>query len=145
MFLIIKYNRFNRLLTFKELLLNLIVGKGIFGIGVLWFHFNLIILSLLFFFFSFILKSYFLILFQIIALITLIIQYSEINYQFFNGYTINISMSIGNLVETLTIAIFAFSLSHNNIFKFFLKNREKYLLFSFLPIDRISMMNNEFI
>ena len=141
MFLIIKYNRFNRLLTFKELLLNLIVGKGIFGIGVLWFHFNLIILSLLFFIFSFILKSYFLILFQIIALITLIIQYSEINYQFFNGYTINISMSIGNLVETLTIAIFAFSLSHNNIFKFFLKNREKYLLFSFFFLYLIFYYN----
>lgn len=38
MFLIIKFNRFNRLLTIKELLLNLLVGKGIFGIDIIIFY-----------------------------------------------------------------------------------------------------------
>ena len=43
MFFIIKFNRFSRFLTINELILNLLVGKGIFGIGVLWFQFNLIL------------------------------------------------------------------------------------------------------
>ena len=125
MFLITKYNRFNRLLTLNELKLNLIVGKGIFGIGVLWFHFNLLILTIPFFISSIFLGIYFLILFQIIGFINLIIQYSEINYKYFIQYNINISMPLGNLAETFTMAIFAFSLSEINIFQIFLKNRKK--------------------
>ena len=130
MFLLIKFNRFNRLLKLKELLLNLIVGKGIFGIGVLWFHFNLLILTLIFFISSFFLKHYFLLFFQILALISLIIQYSGINFQFFKKYNRNISMSVGNIVETFTMAILAFSLAHINICKLFFKNRNKILFFS---------------
>ena len=130
MFLIIKFNRFNRLLTLKELILNLLVGKGIFGIGVLWFHFNLLILTLLFFIFSYFLKTYFLTIFQVIASISLIIQYSEISYKFFSQYKINISMPVGNLTETLSIAVFAFYSASNNIFKLFLQNRKRNIFFS---------------
>ena len=138
MFLITKYNRFNRLLTLNELKLNLIVGKGIFGIGVLWFHFNLLILTIPFFISSIFLGIYFLILFQIIGFINLIIQYSEINYKYFIQYNINISMPLGNLAETFTVAIFAFSLSEINIFQIFLKNRKKSLFFSILFLYLIS-------
>ena len=120
-FLITKFNRFNRLLTLNELKLNLIVGKGIFGIGILWFHFNLIILTLLFFIFSVLLEKYFLLLFQFIGLFALLIQYSEINFKYFNQYNINISMSVGNLIETLTMAIFAFSIADANIILFLSK------------------------
>jgi fucose 4-O-acetylase-like acetyltransferase len=130
MFLIFKFNRFNRLLTLRELILNLLVGKGIFGIGVLWFHFNLIILTALFFIFAYFLKADFLLIFQVISSISLIIQYSEINYNFFKQYKINISMPIGNLMETLTIAIFAFSSYSNNTFKLLLKDRKKNIFFS---------------
>ena len=79
MYLVIKFNRFNRLLTLNELILNLLTGKGIFGIGVLWFHFNLIIFSIFFFLTSSLLKNNFLIVFQILASLSYIIQYSKIN------------------------------------------------------------------
>ena len=88
MFLILKYNRFTRILTFEELKLNLILGKGIFGIGVLWFHFNLIIFTIIFFISSFFLEDFFLISFQIIAYISYSIQYSQINYEFFKHFII---------------------------------------------------------
>ena len=42
-FFLIKYNRFNRYVTLKELKLQLIIGRGIQGVGQLWFHFNLLI------------------------------------------------------------------------------------------------------
>jgi len=130
MFLLLKYNRYNRLLTFKELKLNLILGKGIFGIGVLWFHFNLIIFTIIFFISSAFLKDLFLISFQIIASISYIIQYSKINYEFFHQFKIYISQPIGNLVETLPLAIFAFSLSNYNTFKNLTFNRKKNIFFS---------------
>ena len=47
MFLIIKFNRYNRLLTLGDLKIQIIVGRGIYGISVLWFHFNLIIFNIL--------------------------------------------------------------------------------------------------
>lgn len=130
MYLIIKFNRFNRLLSLYELILQLIVGKGIFGLGVLWFQFNLLFLSLVFFIFSNILKNSFLLSFQVIALISLFIQYSEKNYKFFHQYKTIISMPIGNIIETLTIAMFAFSLRSINIFKYLSQKRNKYIFFS---------------
>jgi hypothetical protein len=129
MFLVIKYNRFNRLLTLNELILNLITGKGIFGIGILWFHFNLIIFSIFFFLASFLLENNFLIVFQILSSFSYIIQYEKINYRFFRGYTVNIWMSVGNLIETFPIALAGFSLASSNILKTFLNNRKKCLFF----------------
>ena len=129
MFLVIKFNRFKRLLTLNELILNLITGKGIFGIGILWFHFNLIIFSIFFFLASFLLKNNFLVVFQILSSLSYIIQYSKINYKFFRSYTVNIWMSIGNLIETFPIAIVGFSLASSNILTTFLNNRKKCLFF----------------
>lgn len=88
-------------------------------------------MTLLFFIFSYFFKTYFLIIFQVVALILLIIQYSEINYNFFSQFKINISMPVGNLTETFPIAIFAFSSASNNIFKLFLKKRKTNIFFSF--------------
>ena len=131
MYLVIKFNRFNRLLTLNELILNLLTGKGIFGIGVLWFHFNLIIFSIFFFIASSLLKNNFLIVFQILASLSYIIQYSKINDRFFKKYTFYIYMSIGNLIETFPIAIAGFSLSSSNSTNTFLNNRKKFLFFFF--------------
>ena len=79
MFLLFKFNRFNRLLTLNELKIHIIIGRGISGISVLWFLFNLQILTILFFILSFLLKYYFLLIFQIIALFCYLIQYIGIH------------------------------------------------------------------
>lgn len=130
MFLIFNFNRFNRFLTLNELKTHLVVGKGIFGIGVLWFHFNLIILTLLFFISSFFLKKYFLSFFHIVVYFSYIIQYSGKNYNFFKQFRINILMSVGNLLETLPLAIVSFSLVSNNFIQWALKNKKMYIIFS---------------
>jgi hypothetical protein len=41
--LIIKFNRYGRFLKLNELITQIIVGRGIYGIAALWFHFNLIL------------------------------------------------------------------------------------------------------
>jgi len=141
MFLVIKFNRFNRLLTLRELKLNLLVGKGIFGIGVLWFHFNLIILSIFFFITSLLFKNEFLTITQILSSISYIIQYSKINYILFRPYTLNFRMPIGNLIETFAIAAAAFSFSSSNLLIIFLSNRKKYLFFCLFFLYLITNYN----
>ena len=132
MFLIIRFNRYKRFLTLNDLLTQIIIGRGIYGVAVLWFHFNLIILTLLFFITSCILKSYFLFVLQIIALISYELQYSGINYLYFKQYTENIWMSIGNINETIPIAITGFSLAANNILQKLIKKRNTNLFYIFL-------------
>ena len=78
------------------------------------------------------------IFFQIFALASYTLQYSGINYIFFKQYTENIWMSIGNLIETFPIAIFAFHFSSIQVNKFLLNNRKKCLLFSFLFLYLLS-------
>lgn len=129
-FFIFKFNRFNKYLTLKELEIHLIVGKGIHGIGVLWFQFNLLIYTFIFFIISFILKKFYLVFFQIITLISYLIQYSGLNYNFFSQYSKKIWMPVGNLVETLPLAIVAFSLASINYFEKGSKNdRRKNIIF----------------
>ena len=88
--MIIKFNRYNGFLKLKDLTTQIIVGRGIYGIAVLWFHFNLLIFTIFFFIFSFILSNHFLNFFQIFALASYTLQYSGINYRFFKQYTENI-------------------------------------------------------
>ena len=131
MFFIFKFNRFNRYLNIKELKTHIIIARGISGLGILWFQFDLLFLTLIFFISSFLLKSKFLIFFQIILLICYLVQYNGINYRFFCQYTLNVQMSIGNLIETLPIAIGAFTFSSINIPRLILKNR---IIYMFLGI-----------
>lgn len=141
MFIVIKFNRYNRLLTFNDLKTQIVIGRGIYGIAVLWFHFNLIIFTLFYFIFSHLLKNNFLVCFQIIAIFSYKYQYSGINYIFFKKYTENIWMSIGNLLETFPITIAAFSFSSSNVHQILSKNRLKYLLFSILFLYLIFYYN----
>ena len=138
MFLLIKFNRYNRFLTLLDLKTQLIVGRGIYGIAVLWFQFNLIFFTIFFFIIAFIIQEYYLSLFQIIAIISYKYQYLGINNNFFKQYTENIWMSVGNLLETFPIAICAFSLASINFHKTLSKNQKKSLLISFLFIYLIS-------
>lgn len=136
--MIIKFNRYNRLLTLNDLKTQIIVGRGIFGISVLWFHFNLIILTIFFFIFSYVIKNDFLPFFQIIALICYLLLYSDINHRFFKQYTESIWMSVGNIIETFPMAIFGFTLSSLNFYQKLLKNRKRNIIFSIISLYLIS-------
>ena len=138
MFLLIKFNRYRRILTLNDLKTQIIIGRGIYGISVLWFHFNLIFLTIFFFIFSFILKDYYLPIFQIIAVLSYKYQYSGINKIFFKQYSQNIWMSVGNLLETFPIAICAFTFASFNFHQILLKNKKKSFFFSFLLIYILS-------
>ena len=148
LFLLFKINRFGRYLTIRELKTQLIVGRGIPNLSILWFQFNLIISTLFFFISSFLLKRYFLIFFQFIGSISYIFQYSGINSDFFNQYmvgTFPIIMPVGNLIEILPIAATAFSLSSINKRKNISCINLRYLFFTvffFILISHYNIFTN---
>ncbi len=141
MFLLLKFNRYKRLLTLSDLITQFIIGRGIYGIAVLWFHFNLLFFTIFFFIFSYILQDYYLSIFQFIAILSYKYQYSGINKNFFKKFNEKIYLSVGNLLETLPLAIISFSLACLNFHKEILKKRNKYLFFSLLLIYILSNYN----
>ena len=127
---IFKFNRFGRFLSFNDLKIQLITGRKY--INVLWFQFNLIFFTLLFFIISFLFKNNFLFILQTIGIFFYFLQYSDLNYIFFNKYKDTISRTLGYFCETAPIAITSLSFSSINIVKKLKNHRKKALFFSFL-------------
>lgn len=140
-FLVFKINRYNRYLSLNDLKIQLIVGRGIYDVSVLWFIFNLMFFTLFFFIFAYIFKSRYLFLLQVLAIISYEFQYSGINFFFFVKYSKNIYMSVGNLIETFPISVFSLSLSSIKFHEILLNHRKKILLFSLLFLYQLSNYN----
>ena len=69
-------------------------------------------------------------IFQISTLFSYTYENYEINFRFFILYTETFSLTIGNLLETFPISIFAFSIAYIKMYRIMLKNRVKWILFS---------------
>ena len=113
-----------------QLIRQLIVGRGIYGI--LWFHFNLILITIYLYIISFIFKNNYLLLLQIIAIFSYLIQFSEYNYKFFIRYSDNIKYSVGYFAETIPLAVTGLSISYINILMKLEKKRFISIFFSIL-------------
>lgn len=129
MFLLFQFNIFKRFLTLNELKMHIIIGEGIRDLSILWFLFQLQILTIIFFICKLLLKNNFLSIFQIISLFCYLITYTGINYNFFIHYTNRIFTSIGNFVEAMPIAITAFSLSKINFIQIISSHKMKIIFF----------------
>ena len=82
---------------------------------------------------SFLFRSNFLAIFQSICIICYYFQYSGINYRFFRNYSQTITYTLGNIVETLPIAVEAFTFESIKIIER-LKNHKTIKFFSFFGI-----------
>ena len=86
-----------------QLIIQFIVGRPIHS--VLWFQFNLILITVLFYIIAFIFKSYYLPFLQILGILSYLLQFSNINYNYFKEYKVYITYSVGYFAETLPIAV----------------------------------------
>lgn len=116
-------------LTVKDYWLQLIFGRKIHDI--FWFHFNLIILSLLFSIFSFIFKNNFLFILQLICILSYYLQYSLINIYYFEQYRIVVCHSLGLLMEMIPFAVIGLTLGSLQILNKIKYVRFRTLIFSF--------------
>lgn len=120
------------------LIIQFIVGRLL--CSVLWFQFNLIILTLLFFIIAFIFKSYYLHILQILGIFSYLLQFSNINYKYFKMYKDYIRFSVGYFAETIPIAVTGLSISSidiiniskkNSFFNFLIYTSFLYIIFKY--------------
>ena len=127
-FLYIYYGSKDFKIKFTLLLQQFLIGRGIFS--VLWFQFNLIVLTIFFYIISFSFKNHYLFLFQILSIFAYICQLSDLNFNFFNKYSTQISTSVGYFIETFPLAVTGISLGSINFINKFKKKRFKTIYFS---------------
>ena len=120
LFIHLKKNRFGRMLSFKELYIQLITGRKFFI--QLWFIFNLLFLSTFFYIFMYMGDYIFIILLDFFLIICYFIQYSDPNYYFYRQFNDCISHSVGHLIISFPIAVTAFNMRRIDLIKFFGNN-----------------------
>jgi len=114
------YNALYIFFHFEELRKSLYQLKIQFIVGrllcsVLWFQFNLILITILLYIIAFIFKSYYLPFLQILGIFSYFLQFSNINYKYFTMYKDYIQYSVGYFAETLPIAITGLCISSIDI------------------------------
>jgi len=116
LYLTIEKNRFGRMISFKELKLQIITGRMFFI--QLWFIFNLLILSIFFFIISFLYGYIFMLILNLVSIICYLIQHFGDNYILYSQYKDCIAHSIGHLIISFPIAITAFTFNRNNLINY---------------------------
>ena len=117
------YSIYGRILTFKDLINQLIIGY-IFHLSF-WFHFVLLFLTLFFFIIGFIFKYNFLIIIQICGLIAYIFQYSGYNFKIFSQFKSTVCIPVGNIIELCPSSAIGFSFGAFNLINLLQKNKLK--------------------
>ena len=123
------FNFNNLKISIYQLITQFLIGRGI--CGVLWFHFNIIIITIFFYIISLIFKNNnYLSFLQILGIFLYIIQFSQLNYKFFIKYNGHIKFSIGYLAETIPLAISGLSIGSIDIINKLKKNISMTFFFS---------------
>ena len=113
-----------------QLITQFLVGRGI--CSVLWFHFNLIIITIFFYIIAIIFSNNYLAFLQILGMISYLIQFSGFNYNFFNRYSNLIKYSVGYFAETIPLAVTGLSIGSIDIINKLKNNRAMTFFFSIL-------------
>ena len=132
LYLIFEENRFGRMLTFKELYIQIITGRKFFI--QLWFIFNIIFISIFLFIISFINDNVLVIIINILSLLCYLIQGYEKRYIFYTDYTDCIAHSVGHLIISFPIAITAFSSNKINLIYYFenIQNKKFFIIYFYI-------------
>ena len=142
--LFFKTSLYGRKLTFKELLIQLIIGRKFFG--HFWYLFNLILLSIVFFIFSFLRDYIFLIFMNLVQIMCFILQHNKYIYIFFADYHGCVTYSVGHFISSFPIAISALTFNKSNIIQYLEIHMYKslFIIFSILPIIFIYGLPNTY-
>lgn len=107
--------------TFRGLIMQLLCGKGVNG--PLWFIFIMWIITNLFFAISFFFKDKFVYYITALCIVSLILQYSGINYRLFVNTSGEIKGSYGTIIDMIPYAVLGVLIWHYQILKYLRDNR----------------------
>jgi fucose 4-O-acetylase-like acetyltransferase len=103
LFFFFSFSQFSRLLTLRDIYIQMIIGSRYHEI--FWFQFNLIFSSLSFTIISFLFKKNTLKILILLGILSFIIHISGLNYNIFKHYKRYISRNLGSLIELIPIAV----------------------------------------
>lgn len=127
-FFLFKISYFGSNITLQDLLKQFIIGRKI--IYVFWYQFYMIWTTLFFVIISIIMKTKYLIVIAHIYLISYIIRYSDVNYQFFNQYSLIIRNSVGELNEVMPMSVSGSIIASSNLLQIIQISYKKVIYFS---------------
>lgn len=131
-YLIFRFSQYQKILYINDLYVQLITGNGYHTI--FWFHFNLMIVTLIFTIISLIFYNNFMFILHILGLICFYLHYSQINYNFFIRYKYVISHTLGTLIEVIPIALIGFFFSSFNLINRLNKAKRRYIIFNIVVL-----------
>ena len=134
-----KYYNLEIPFTFKKLILQFILGQTI--IGPLWFHFSLMITTLLFLIIIHIVTNNYLFVFHVFMIIAYFMQYSKINMDSFNNLSLPFKISINREIMIIPFAVTGFSFSSINIINHSKSYRFKIIMFSIIIFAFLDYFN----
>lgn len=135
--------RFGKRLEIRHLIMQFIIGRPYQF--VLWYQFNVIFITIFFVIISFIFHKKFLLILQIIGLLSYIMQYSYYNFIFFHKFNNYIYHSVGLIIEIFPIAVTGLSLSSIDFINLLHKNNINAILLSLLSlfiVKKYDIFNN---
>ena len=113
LFKLFGFSQYNKKLSLKNLVLQLIFGFNYHY--VFYFQFILIILTIIFTIISFLFNQKFIFIFQILLIVAYIFQYSYWNLYIFLEYSSVIKFSLGLIFELLPFVVIGITLNHLDI------------------------------
>ena len=123
--------------SFKDFIINLINGH-IFNV-VLWFQNILILQTIIFIIIIYLFRLNYILVFQILLIISYLLQYSGVNHKFFKkNFSTHSRSTYGRLVETIPHSITGFFLSSIDIMKLIKKKKINVFLVSIIILVIIS-------
>lgn len=127
-----KFTKFNKKIPMRFLINQLIFGINIHDI--LWFHFYLIMLTLIYTIISFTFKQNFLFIFHIISFICYRLQYSGIIYQFFKKYKEKPHYCMGSIIEIIPYSVTGLSLCSFDLISKLKKNKVEIFVINIIAL-----------
>ena len=129
--------------SFNDLIYQFIIGRGV--LGILWFQWNLIMLTSLFFFIIYFCKNKYLFLIQIFGCFSYTIQYSGYNKKLINILRPEIKFTLGKFFESVPFASTGLTLASFQILNIIQKYKIQTLFFClyiFVSLDKYSIIRD---
>ena len=130
---------FGNIITLRDLFVQYIIGRKI--IYVFWFQFFLIWTTLLFVIISFAAKKRYLLIIEHIYILSYLLRYSNLNYQFFIQYSLIIQNSVGQFLEVMPMSVSGSIIASSNIFKIIQLYNKKVIYLSAIALIFIIKYN----
>jgi hypothetical protein len=115
-----------------DLFTQIIIGRGIYF--VFWYQFNLIFIFLFFAIITLSFKKYHIYIFQIILIISYILEYFEFTEKFFVAFSEDIRRSVGRAIKMLIFSLIGFLLCSIKMLNYLKRHRIKSIFISLVSL-----------